>query len=91
LPVFRVPPLPPGAVLPLSPVRDQTPLQQEVVSSLPPPPPIPAKPLAPERIEMAILWYEEQKREWLSSHPDVWPADYRKAQGFKKLQNLGRF
>ncbi len=40
---------------------------------------------------MAILWYEEQKREWLSSHPDVRPADYRKARGFKKLQNLGRF
>jgi hypothetical protein len=61
--------------------------------SSPPRPPMPPllKPLHPERIEMAIIWYERTKQSWLAQNPHVQPKDYRKARGFKKVPNIKQY
>jgi hypothetical protein len=49
----------------------------------------PLKPLDPERIEMAILDYEQEKQSWLTAHPNIQAKDYRKVRGFGKIGNVG--
>ena len=51
----------------------------------------PLKPLDLERIKMAILDYEQEKRSWLAVHPDIQAKDYRRIRGFKKIQNAGYY
>jgi hypothetical protein len=51
----------------------------------------PLKPLDPERIEMAILDYEQEKRSWLTAHPNIQAKDYRKIRGFRKIGNVGYY
>ena len=48
-------------------------------------------PLHPERIEMAIIWYEKTKEAWLAQNLHVHPTDYRKARGFKKVHNIQQY
>jgi hypothetical protein len=93
-PAFRIPTSLPGMIFPLSlsPIQSQPLSPLRAPSSSPPPQvalPLP-KPLHHERIEMAIIWYERTKREWLAQNPHVQPEDYRKARGkdFEKIQNL---
>ena len=74
-----------------SPVLSQlSPLLQPSVSLPPSPLPLscPTKPLHPERIEMAIIWYKRTKQSWLAQNPHIQPKNYRKARNFKTIQNV---
>jgi hypothetical protein len=89
-PIFRVPTLPPGMVIPpdQSPTQSQLSLQPEIQSDTVPTPPLP---LCHERPEMAMIEYQKEKEKWLTAHPHIESKDYRKARGFEKLQNLRRW
>jgi hypothetical protein len=51
----------------------------------------PLKPLDPERIEMAILAYEQEKQSWLVAHPNIQAKNYRQIRGFGKIGNVGYY
>jgi hypothetical protein len=49
------------------------------------------KPLYPEYIEIAIIWYKKTKQSWLVQNLHIQPKDYRKACSFKKVSNIKQY